>query len=162
MVGNTVDDADGVGIVLRDDARFCTIRDNAIGAGTDRHIALGTARDCNIVGNALRRVAAGVDAVRIDGGGRYVIADNVIRRTTAGGAGIRWTTADVTGGDDVYGNLIVLDGAAITQWGIDADSDTLVDVRIHGNTIKAINGAVPPGTVRVRGGTRVSVYANDT
>ena len=38
VVGNAVEDANGVGIVLRDDARFCTVRDNAIGAGTDRHI----------------------------------------------------------------------------------------------------------------------------
>ena len=162
VVGNAVEDANGVGIVLRDDARFCTVRDNAIGAGTDRHIALGTASDCNIVANVLHDVAAGVDAVRIDGGGRFVIADNVIRRTTAGGAGIRWTSERVTGGDDVYGNLILLDGAAISQWGIDADTDTLVDVRIHDNTIKTINGAMPPGTIRVRGGTRVRVYANKT
>ena len=154
VTGNTVEDTSGVGIVLRDDARFCTVRYNAVGAGTDRHIALGTASDCNIVGNSLSRVAAGVDAIRIDGGGRFVIADNVIRRSTAGGAGIRWTTARVTGGDDVYGNVILLDGAAISQWGIDADTDALADVRIHGNTIRAINGAAPPGAIRVAGGVR--------
>ena len=158
--GNTVDDAAGAGIVLRDRARYCTVRGNTVGGGTDRHIALGTASDCNIVGNNLTRVPAGVDAIRIDGGGRFVIADNRIERSTPGGAGIRWTTAAVTGGDDVRGNVILLDGAAISQWGIDADSDTLIDVRIHGNTIRAINGAAPPGAIRVQGGTRVRVYGN--
>jgi parallel beta-helix repeat protein len=162
VTGNTVEDANGIGIVLRDGSRYCTVRSNAVGAGTDRHIALGTASDCNIVGNNLSRVPAGADAIRIDGGGRFVIADNVISRTTAGGAGIRWTTAQVTGGDDVYGNLILLDGEAISQWAIDADSDALADVRIHGNTIRAINGAAPPGAIRVQGGTRVVVYGNHT
>jgi hypothetical protein len=99
--------------------------------------------------------------VRIDGGGRFVIADNLIRRSTAGGAAIRWTTTGVTGGDDVYGNLILLQGAAISQPGIDADSETLVDVRIHRNTIKAIDGAAPPGAIRVRRGAAVHVYDND-
>ena len=162
VTGNVVEDTRGVGIVLRDDTRFCSVRGNAVGGGTDRHVALGTASDCNVVGNTLARVAAGVDAIRIDGGGRFVIADNVIRRATPGGAGIRWTTGGVTGGDDVCGNLIVLDGAAISQWGIDADSDALADVRIHGNTIRAINGAAPPGPIRVRVGARVAVYDNRT
>ena len=158
--GNTVADAAGAGIVLRDGARYCTVRGNAVGGGTDRHIALGTASDCNIVGNNLTGVPAGVDAIRIDGGGRFVIADNLIARSSPGGAGIRWTTARVTGGDDVYGNVILLDGAAISQWAIDADTDSLADVRIHGNTIRAINGAAPPGAIRVQGGTRVRVYGN--
>jgi parallel beta-helix repeat protein len=159
--GNAVEDTGGVGIALRDDARYCTVRGNAIRGGTDRHLALGTASDCDIVGNSMFDVAAGADAVRIDGGGRFVIADNLIRRTTAGGAAIRWTTAGVTGGDDVYGNLILLQGAAISQPGIDADSETLVDVRIHRNTIKAIDGAAPPGAIRVRTGAAVHVYDND-
>lgn len=159
--GNSIDDTRGVGIALRDDARYCTVRGNAIGRGTDRHIALGTANDCDVVGNSMSEVAAGVDAIRIDGGGRYVIAGNVIRRGTAGGAGIRWTTAGVTGGDDVYANLIVLEGSAISQWGIDADSETLVDVRIHRNTIKTLAGAAPPGAIRVRTGAAVQVYDND-
>jgi parallel beta-helix repeat protein len=158
--GNTVDGAAGAGIVLRDGARYCTVRGNAVGGGTDRHIALGTASDCNIVGNNLTGVPAGVDAIRIDSGGRFVIADNLIERSSPGGAGIRWTTAAVTGGDDVYGNVILLDGTAISQWGIDADTDALADVRIHGNTIRAINGAAPPGAIRVQGGTRVRVYGN--
>jgi parallel beta-helix repeat protein len=159
--GNTVDDARGVGIALRDDARYCTVRGNAIGRGTDRHIALGTANDCDVVGNSMSDVPVGVDAVRIDGGGRYVIAGNLIRRSTAGGAGIRWTTAGVTGGDDVYANLILLEGSAISQWGIDADSETLVDVRIHRNTIKALAGTAPPGAIRVRSGAAVQVYDNE-
>jgi parallel beta-helix repeat protein len=160
--GNVVEDTLGVGIVLRDGARFCTVRGNAVGGGTDRHIALGTASDCNIASNSLARVAAGVDAIRIDGGGRFVIADNVIRRTTPGGAGIRWTTDRATGGDDVRGNLIVLEGPAISQWAIDADGDALVDVRIHDNTIRTISGASPPGPIRVRDGAGVAVYANRT
>jgi parallel beta-helix repeat protein len=160
--GNTVDDAAGAGIVLRDGARRCTVRSNAVVRGTDRHIALGTASDCNIVGNNLTGVPAGIDAIRIDGGGRFVIADNRIERRSPGGAGIRWTTAAVTGGDVVYGNVILLDGRAISQPGIDADTDALADVRIHDNTIRAVNGAAPPGAIRVRGGTRVAVYANRT
>ncbi|MEP6689244.1 MAG: right-handed parallel beta-helix repeat-containing protein [Gemmatimonadales bacterium] len=162
VAGNTIVDTDGVGIALRDGAHHCTVRSNAISAGTDRHIALGTASDCTIIRNTLRDVAAGFDAIRIDGGGRLVIADNLIRRATAGGAGIRWTTAGVTGGDDVYGNTIVLEGAAISQPGIDADSGTLVDVRIHGNTIRAVHGAAPPGAIQVRSGARVRVYGNRT
>lgn len=162
VAGNTIVDTDGVGIALRDGARRCTIRSNAIGSGTDRHIALGTASDCDIIRNELRNVAAGVDAIRIDGGGRFVIADNVIQRATPGGAGIRWTTAAATGGDDVYGNLILLDGTAISQYGIDADSEALVDVRIHDNTIRAFNGARPPGAIHVRSGARVSLHGNLT
>lgn len=163
VADNTIENADGVGIALRDGTRHCTVRVNAIRAGSDRHIALGTASDCTIVGNVMLEVASGADAVRIDGGGRFVIADNVIRRTTPGGAAIRWTTPAVLGGDDVYDNLILLDGAAITQYGIDVDTRPLGRVRIHGNTIKAINGAAPPAAIRVAGGdARVKVYDNIT
>jgi parallel beta-helix repeat protein len=160
VAGNSVMEANGIGIALRDGTRRCAVRGNAVTAGTDRHIALGTASECTIVGNQLSDVAAGVDAIRIDGGGRFVIAENMIRRSTPGGAGIRWTTVDVTGGDDVYGNTILLDGAGITQYGIDADSGSLVDVRIHGNTIRALHGAAPPGGVHVATGARVRVYGN--
>jgi parallel beta-helix repeat protein len=160
--GNAVVEANGAGIVLRDGTRDCTVRGNAVVGGADRQIALGTASECNIARNNLTRVPAGKDAIRIDGGGRFVIADNLIERSTPGGAGIRWTTAEAIGGDDVVGNVIVLDGAAISQWGIDADSETLVDVRIHRNTIRAIHGAAPPGAIRVRPGARVEVYDNRT
>jgi parallel beta-helix repeat protein len=160
VAGNIVMDASGIGIALRDGTRRCDVRGNAVTAGTDRHIALGTASECTILGNQLRDAAAGVDAIRIDGGGGFVIAENMSRRATPGGAGIRWTTADVTGGDDVYGNTILLDGAGITQYGIDADSGSLVDVRIHGNTIRALHGAAAPGGVHVATGARVRVYGN--
>jgi hypothetical protein len=85
----------------------------------------------------------------------------VIHRLSPGGAAIRWTTSAVLGGDDVYGNLIVLDGAAITQYGIDVDTHPRGRVRIHGNTITALNGAAPPAAIRVAGGDgAVQVYDN--
>jgi hypothetical protein len=84
-------------------------------------ISLAGSRSCAVEGNTISDVAAGVDAVRIDGGGRYMIAGNLIQ----------------------------------------ADSETLVDVRIHRNTMKALAGAAPPGAIPVRTGAAVQVYDND-
>lgn len=162
VTGNTLEAIAGTAIVLRDGAQWCTITGNCISGGTDRHFALGTANDCAVVGNISSGPATSMDALRIDGGGRYVIADNMFYRTTAGGAAIRWTTTGCTGQDVVRGNIIHLNSASITQYGIDHDSSTAVDCLIQGNAVYSVNSAVPPASIRVNAGTRPRVFDNIT
>jgi parallel beta-helix repeat protein len=157
---NEVYDATGSGIVLRDGCENCKCSGNSVQDGTGRHYQIGTGNWCTMTGNISRNPAASQVGIYINGGGRNVINDNHVYRTTAGAPCIKWDTSSALGGDVCKGNVLVMDGASINTYAIIVDSTVAFDILIQGNVINALNAAAITAAVRIENGIRVRVYDN--
>ena len=150
----------GVGLALRDDARRILVSGNIVHDTGDRPLLIGSASDSRIVGNELAGTPAGQDTLQVSGGGGNRLEGNYLHHATPGGAAVRWTGRGVTGDDLVHGNTVLLDGPAVNYWGLEIDAPVARPIRIEGNTIQAIHGAVPPAAIRIHGGRGHAVLGN--
>ena len=150
----------GVGLALRDGAKRILVGGNVIHDTGDRPLLIGSATECRITGNELAGTPAGQDTMQVSGGGRNHIEGNYLHHTSPGGAAMRWTGREASGGDVVRGNTVLLDGPAVNYWGIEIDAALARPIRIEGNTIQAIDGAAPPAAIRIHGGRGHALLGN--